>query len=185
MAQQLQTAPPLTLTRLTSLNSNLALAFDPSGSFEEGKGVSGLSVIDIKTKKFKAVGEIQAVKYKTKEAYWQAHIDLLEQVKPGHLVIEDFLLYAKNAKSLINSRFETSQLLGVMKFCSYRYGIKTELQLASMVKGRWSNYVLEKKGYIKPKGRNWQTMDNVPLNGHIIDSMRHALHYANFKAGDE
>lgn len=161
--------------------ANYILALDPSGNFNEGKGITGWCLYDANTKKIAKYGIINAEKFTTRTEYWKAHIDLLDSLS-GYgfvLVIEDYLLYANRATSQINSRFETPQLIGVLGYeCSLR-NIKIVFQTASAVKTRWTPAILVRKNIIQErKGRFY--IDNNLLSNHTLDAIKHAIHYATF-----
>lgn len=163
------------------------IALDPSGSFNEGKGTTGYSVFNSADKTFIKLGKIQASGYECKEAYWDAHLKLLEKLllfntqmkknrcKHSILVIEDYLLYANKAESQINSRMETSKLIGIIQHWCYKNKIPYVMQTASQVKSRWTDNILHYKGYLKKKGNRYEVCE------HTRDSMRHAIHYATFR----
>ena len=121
--------------------SKYILAFDPSGNFKEGKGITGWCLLDTQTNKIAKFGYISAVMYPNQFAYWDAHVTLIDSLA-GYapvVVIEDFLLYGNRTSSLINSRFETPQLIGILKYECYKRGVMVYLQTAVSVKKRWNN----------------------------------------------
>lgn len=166
------------------------LALDPSGSFYEGKGTTGWCVFDTQNNILLACGSLFAKDYTCAEAYWQSVIDIIDYwIKINNqqtmLVCEDYLLYASKLSDQINSRMETCKLIGAIQLHCYTHSIHYYMQTASEVKNRWSNKILEHKGYIKPYRRSY-----VPTSGitdtythHTLDAIRHAVHYAIFKNG--
>lgn len=165
------------------------LALDPSGSFYEGKGTTGWCLFDSKENSFVACGSLFAKDYKRAEEYWNSVIELIFYWKRrlGHhnmmLVCEDYLLYATKLHDQINSRMETCKLIGAIQLHCYQKKLDYYMQTASEVKNRWSNKILEYKGYIKPYRRGY-----IPTSGitetythHTLDAIRHAIHYATFK----
>jgi hypothetical protein len=173
---------------LKQANPNLILALDPSGSFYEGKGITGWCLFDKDTMQVKETGLIKSEVYPDAMTYYAAHIELLEYAamicpkdKVLHIVFEDYLLYANKAEAQINSRMETSQLLGILKYICWLRGYYYYTQPASLVKTRWENKVLVHKAYIKQKGRGWVLRgQDFYLSRHVLDAMRHAIHYATF-----
>lgn len=166
------------------------LALDPSGNYKEGKGITGWCLFDIETMKIIRVGTLEAKDYTEQYQYWDAHVDLIDSLagfKPD-VVVEDYLLYSNRAQNQINSRLETPQLLGIIKYENYKRSIYTHVQTAQSVKTRWSDPVLMRKGYIEKVGNSYKLKgyDKV-LPTHIKDAIRHALHYAtyntNYKGG--
>lgn len=160
------------------------LAIDPSGSFDEGKGTTGWSIIeDAPLVHVVMCGEIKAVAFKTAEAYWEAHCEILLQLyRTQHVeavVMEAYVLYESTARAQINSSFETSQLIGVIKHLCAMQGIPCHTQRAVDVKRRWANEILAYKEIIQPVGKGFH-INGHRVSGHIIDSVRHGVHYIYF-----
>lgn len=167
------------------------IALDPSGAYWEGKGTTGYSVFHTTDDRFIELGTIQAKGQVCAEAYWNKHLELLNKLifsargkrkgKPDKtiVVIEDYLLYAEKANSQINSRFETSKLIGIIQHWCYMHNIPYCMQTAGLVKSRWTDEIMAHKGYLRKKGQRWEVCE------HTRDSMRHALHFAHFRNGDE
>ena len=133
---------------MNAKRSKYILAFDPSGNFKEGKGITGWCLLDTQTNKIAKFGYISAAMYPNQFAYWDAHITLIDSLA-GYapvVVIEDFLLYGNRATNQINSRFETPQLIGILKYECYKRGVMVYLQTAVSVKKRWNNKILVAKG---------------------------------------
>src|SRR5690554_1200878 len=91
------------------------LSIDPSGNFTEGKGTTGWSLLDEFCKVI-ACGQIKAEYFENKICYWKAIVSLIEELNSDYLVLEDFLLYAHKSNVQINSRFETSKLIGIIEY---------------------------------------------------------------------
>jgi hypothetical protein len=160
------------------------LALDPSGCYNEGKGTTGWCLYNANTKQIVATGSISALSYPCKEAFWDAHIELIKTFinDKTALVIEDYFIYASRASAQINSHMETPQVIGVMQHYCWRYGIPYHMQKASDVKTRWSDKILVHKNIIKPKGNGYVVAQtNKRINRHCKDAIRHAVHYATFK----
>lgn len=165
------------------MNSRYVLAIDPSGSYKEGLGTTGWCLYDIETDKICKFGFIYAGNYTCQFQYWNAHIDLIDSLagfKPD-IVIEDYLLYGERADNQINSRLETPQLLGIIKYETYKRGLFIYIQTALQVKTRWNDNILEHKGYITKKGSSYYIGETL-LSDHIRDSIRHAIHYKTYNS---
>lgn len=160
------------------------LALDPSGNFVEGKGTTGYVILNHKYR-ILDYGELKASECDEAGQYWLQHKQLMDLwVKKGAgVVIEDYLLYAHKAEEQINSRFETSQLLGVLKQHAYESGCTLHFQKAQQVKRRWGDHILKYKGYIFQDGHKAFrfTHDGEFASRHVRDALRHALHFAHFK----
>lgn len=169
----------------------MILAFDPSGNFNEGKGVTGFAVLDSESGKIIKYGEIDASESLSAEAHWERHLKYIEYMHAEHpnliVVCEDYMLYANRAASQINSRFETVKLIGNMQLFCWRNGIRFELQTAVSVKRRWPNYLLAKKEYLTTKSytkgdKSYEVcyIKDEKVVDHIVDAIRHAVHYYTF-----
>lgn len=164
-------------------NARYVLALDPSGSYKEGKGHTGWCLLDQETNKIVKFGVIAANSYSCQFQYWDAHITLIDSLAGYHpdVVIEDYLLYGERAKNQINSRLETPQLIGIIKYETYKRGLYIHIQTAMQVKTRWTDDVLAHKGYFLKKGKSYY-MNNINLVSHIKDSVRHAVHYMTYNS---
>ena len=160
------------------------LAFDPSGSFSEGKGTTGWVLMNAR-QELLARGYISATDYKCAEEYWNAHIDLIKynHKKYGSnliIVIEDYILYKNKSKNQINSKMETCRLIGTMQYICWKLNQSYTMQLATTVKQRWADEVLLREQLIYRHRSNLiHTESNLSLGlSHTRDAFRHAIHYA-------
>ncbi len=161
--------------------SRYVLAFDPSGNYKEGLGTTGWCLFDLSNNKIAKFGAIKASDYSCQFHYWDAHIKLIDDLagfKPD-IVVEDYLLYNNRADAQTNSRLETPQLLGIIKYEVWKRGLFIYTQTALQVKTRWNDYILENKGYINRKNGSTY-IGTVRISDHIKDSIRHALHYKTY-----
>ncbi len=162
------------------------LALDPSGNWTEGKGTTGICYLQPHNKKIE-VYSISAKAYTSPEGYWNTHVDYLEAYHRRYgedlvVVIEDYLLYGNKAQSQINSHMETPKLIGVLQHYCYTHAIPCYMEPASTVKSRWTNPILERKGYIQATG-NCYSVNGKKISRHCLDAIRHAVHYATFVNG--
>ena len=157
----------------------IILAMDPSGAFMEGKGTTGDSIWAYNEGNYKLlnIGQIAAVDFSTQQDYYNAHINLLESIKPDKLVIEDFLLYAHKAKQQIGSKMETPKLIGIIEYECNRLNIDVIMQRALDVKKRWNDNILVYKGILEKQGSHYAIGTTKSVSKHIRDSIRHGIHY--------
>ena len=158
------------------------MAIDPSGAYYEGKGTTGWALFEAETRTLLDYGSIRAADYNTVNEYYKAVSKL---IKPKiKVVIEEYLLYANKAKQQINSKMETSKLIGYLQMCCYNQGVSYTMQLAGEVVKRWADHILVHKGVIKQaNGRLrhlYYALGRI-TNDHERDAMRHAMHYITFK----
>lgn len=164
-------------------NARYVLAMDPSGSYKEGLGTTGWCLYDQQTKKIVKFGYLYAGNFDCQFQYWDAHIKLIDSMTGYHpdIVIEDYLLYGTRADAQINSRLETPQLLGIIKYETWKRGMFIYIQTAMQVKTRWDDNVLVHKGLIR-KEKNSYYIGEMLLSNHIKDSIRHAIHYSTYNS---
>jgi len=166
------------------MGARFVLSLDPSGSFHDGKGTTGWCIMS-DTKMVVEKGHISATDFATDYEYWKAHLLLITAMYTRYpfliIVMEDYLLYASKASEQINSRFETVQLIGIIRYYCMDMNISLRIQTASQVKTRWANDILEHKGVIVKCGRSYRVVSTGQmLNRHEIDSIRHAMHFTTF-----
>lgn len=170
-------------------NIRYVLGIDPSGNFDEGKGTTGWCLFDRNTDSIIKCGYIQASNFETQMAYWGAHTILLEAIRGyckgnGKLVVslEDYLLYAKSAQSQTNSRMETCQIIGVIKYWLHCNNIPLYVRKAAAVKRRWTDNILCNKNYIRKVELAYYTQCKAQaLKEHERDAIRHAVHCSTFE----
>lgn len=163
------------------------LSLDPSGSFNEGKGHTGWVIINNRNEVLD-FGTICATDYRTVQDYWNAHEQLIlnfnKRYRSVIVVFEDYLLYAHKTQDQINSRMETPQLLGILKYLLDKNNIAYTIQTASEVKRRWTEDILTWKNLLLKKGEYYYIRchnDYVKTNRHIRDAYKHAIHFNTFK----
>lgn len=173
------------------MNYKYILAIDPSGAYHEGKGTTGWCILKRnKQPKIIETGAIFASQYNSAPQYWDAHIKLIEYVKQlskGNfiVVIEDYILYSNKAQSQSNSHMETCRLLGILEHYCAMNQIPYHFQLATFVVNRWSNDVLEFKGLIVKQGIGYRLPQKTfKLNRHMLDAIRHGVHFFTFGNGE-
>ena len=155
------------------------LAIDPSGNFKQGKGTTGWILGNVNKTEIK-FGSIKAEDYESEQEYWMAHTKLIELLKPSYIVIEDYLLYANKAQAQINSRFETSKLIGIIEVYCYTNNIPITFQQARQVKKRWSEEILIHRGMLQ-KANNHYYLNGTVINNHARDALKHYMHFVTFQ----
>lgn len=159
------------------------LALDPSGNFAEGKGTTGWCLLD-ENCKIQAVGQLLAKQCCSKEEHWNNHIQLIDQLNPDFIVIEDYLLYASKSQSQINSRFETPRLIGAIELHCWSKDIPLKFQKAVDVKIRFTDARLVQGNYISKNNSRYYAA-GVMVSEHIRDSIRHGIYFVKFRLKKE
>lgn len=170
------------------MRAKYIIGIDPSGAFNEGKGTTGLAVLNTYTNEIAYTGWIAAVNFPTLEAYFDAHIewlaDCVQRYQDVVVSIEDYILYADHATAHTNTHLETSQLLGLIKWWCYKNNIVYTIRPAAAVKSRFTNNILKREGYIfEAAGGKLFTKvrKSNNLSNHELDAIRHAAYCYKFE----
>lgn len=103
------------------------------------------------------------------EYEWEEFLERLEELlqsgKVEVVVMEDYRLREKASKAMINSRFLTVQVIGVVKWLAKKHDVPVYLQLPALAKQFWDNDKLKKIGYYEKGIR------------HSRDAVRHGLYF--------
>lgn len=156
---------------------------DPSGSFNEGKGHTGIAIISNNNWETLEYQSIAAKDYKSRHTYWEAIMN----------VIDDYIFDAANVKIIIESFMirtqgflmgkmpETIQFIGALIFWLESQGIDYILQTPTQAKSRFKDDDLSK--YIpnfekRINGRYY--LNGHQVNDHIRDALKHLLYFMKY-----
>ena len=160
------------------------IGVDPSGAYKEGKGTTGIAVLDPEGQLDMHM-IIEAKDYNSQPDYWNAVVNFLELLIDGYdkvaVSLEDYVLYATSARAQINSEMETSKLIGAITLMVHKKGVPLFIRNASQVMNRWSNDILVYKNIITPKGNRYTDAEGEYINRHSLDALRHAVHCYYFE----
>lgn len=156
------------------------LGIDPSGSFKEGKGTTGIAMLNPEGQLIRHT-TIEAKDHAIQPDYWNAVLIYIKNIWHEYqqdlvLSVEDYVLYATSAKAQINSEMETSKLIGAITMLAYAAHIPVYMRNASQVMNRWANDILVHKGLIFKKGNRYVDANGKYINPHSLDALRHAVH---------
>lgn len=155
------------------------IALDISGNFNEGKGTTGYC-IGLGDGTILEIGEIKASDYPSRMDYHNAVISLaLNKSKSDVIVCENFKLYQHKAQAQIHSELETPRVIGALEYCAWLELKPIYFQMASDVKKRFSDEILEEKGFLV-KQKNGLYFKNVRTNDHIRDAIRHYMFFVRY-----
>ena len=157
---------------------------DPSGSFNEGKGHTGIAVIednDWSTLKYKSIA---AKDYENRHQYWTAimeeivsHIDEESEAK---VIIESFMIRTQGF--LMGKMPETIQFIGALEFILEECEVPYSLQTPTQAKSRFKDDDLPKyiPGFEKRiNGRYY--LNGKQVNDHIRDALKHLLYFIKYR----
>ncbi len=154
------------------------LAFDPSGSFLEGKGTTGYAAYQ--DGKLVNVGQICAKDFQSQHEYWDWHLFVIRSFAPDVVVCENYILYEFARNAQIGSMFETPQIIGIISHHCYLNKIRFVLQPAAF-KARFTNAVLLHDRIVTQDAQRRYYAIGMPLSQHILDAIRHGEYYLRYK----
>ena len=159
------------------------IVIDPSGSFNEGKGHTGIVTLIDNDWSTLNVCCIYANKYSTRVEYWTTMIKyVLTQIpsdKNVRIVIESFLIRSNGFT--LGKMPETILFIGALIYALEVRSISYVLQTPAQAKARFKDELLPK--YIpnlirKPNG--WYTLNGQVINDHMRDALKHLLFYKKY-----
>lgn len=162
------------------------IVIDPSGSYNEGKGHTGMTLIKNENWTTLEVKSFAAKDYPNRTAYWTAVIKTItEEAKKGHIevIIESFMI--RSTGFLMGKMPETIQFIGAIAYICELRGIKYTTQAPTTAKSRFKDELLGMyiPNYeIKFDGRkNNYYLNGKIINDHIRDSLKHLLFYFKYR----
>lgn len=124
-------------------------------------------------------GIAKLVVAKSLEIPWNQRFYQLEELLTGywwdHIVCEDFRLYRTHSRDQINSRFPSSQLIGLIEYFAWKGGVPIHFQMAA---DRKRTKVLEE--HIEAVGG--LTRNGNPASQHRWDSYQHMRYFVVLNA---
>lgn len=161
---------------------------DPSGSFNEGKGHTGIAVMHDDNWEAVGVREFKASDYETRYEYWKAIIDYIVTAKEvseieTKVILESFTVRANGF--LIGKMPETFLLIGAICYELDKLEIPYTFQSPSSAKTRFKDELLDR--YIpgfehRSNGRYY--LHDEQINDHMRDALKHLLFYKKYKEKD-
>ena len=155
------------------------LAIDPSGNFDEGKGITGMVLRD--GDKIHPI-YVFAEDFEEAMDYYDEILDVIDThvTSQDQVVIEGYRLYnhkGMKAQTQSNSTMETVQLIGIIRYYCWKNKIPLSIQYAVEVKNRWSDDVLLKSNLLVKKGNRFYLPSGTIITNHARDAYRHLLHF--------
>lgn len=155
---------------------------DPSGSFSEGKGHTGIASCDEDFSNLKTVS-IAANKYSSRHMYWDAILAAILDEHCTHddiVIMESFMIRTQGF--LVGKMPETIQLIGMLSWEFENYGLNYCTQTPTQAKARFKDKDLPR--YIpnleyRDNGRYY--LNGKQINDHIRDALKHLLYYMKYR----
>ena len=163
---------------------------DPSGSFNEGKGHTGIAIIkDDDWSTLKHIS-LAAKDYDSRHQYWADVMDSIRlhtfYVDPESrtnldtkVIIESFMIRTQGF--LMGKMPETIQMIGALEYYLEDHGIDYKLQTPTQAKSRFKDDDLPRyiPGFEKrANGRYY--LNGKQVNDHIRDALKHLLYFMKY-----
>ena len=161
------------------------IAIDPSGNFEEGKGHTGIAVIEDNNWATVEVFSISAKDFDSRHEYWKSVISFISTYcdDDTNVVIESYVTRMNGFT--IGKQSETAMLIGVLVWMFECWNVPYTFQAPSAAKTRFKDELLPK---YYPKlvldtsiGKNRYLYDGKVISDHIRDAMKHLLYFKRYK----
>jgi len=161
------------------------IAVDPSGSFNEGKGHTGISAVKDWDWNTLQVASVSAKNFTERHLYWQRIIDTIckiSKINKTTVIIESFV-NRQNGFTL-GKMSETPLLIGALVWELEQLGIDYVFQTPGQVKPRFRDELLGK--YVPnltskvTKAGTLYYINGKISNDHIRDSLKHLVYYMKY-----
>lgn len=162
------------------------IAIDPSGSYNEGKGKTGVAFNDTANNHI-SVLSIEAKAFPNRHGYWEHILNCVLGTCPDVVVIESFVI--RNNGFLIGKMPETPMFIGMLVWELEKAGIPYVFQSPSQAKTRFKddylgryidNYEVKKTA----KGSLYY-LNGKLTNDHIRDAIKHLMYYKKYGKKEE
>lgn len=159
------------------------IVIDPSGSFNEGKGHTGMTSIIDDDWDTLAVKSFAANDFSSRKEYWSAIIQTIikeSKIMPVQVIIESFQI--RTTGFMLGKMPETILFIGAIEYICELKGIPYVTQAPTTAKSRFKDDLL---GMYIPKfehranGRYY--LNGKQINDHIRDSLKHLLFYFKYR----
>lgn len=156
---------------------------DPSGSFNEGKGHTGIACISDMNWGTLTIESVSASHYSSRHEYWKAIASFIVSriTLDTHVIIESFMI--RNVGYVIGKMPETIQLIGYLSFILEEYGIPYTFQTPSQAKSRFKDTMLPTFIPNLTHKSNRYYLNNKIINDHVRDALKHLLYFNTYKKG--
>ena len=159
------------------------VCIDPSGSYNEGKGHTGIAIMEDDDWNTLKVFSLYANKYNSRLEYWQdilnkTIIPYKDNPKDLTVIIESFTIRSNGF--LIGKMPETFLLLGAMVYILDKLGITYIFQTPSAAKSRFKDEILDRYIPNFSKKNNFYYLNGIRVNDHIRDALKHLLYYKKY-----
>lgn len=159
------------------------IVIDPSGSFNEGKGHTGITTIVGEDWNTLEVQSFAAKNYSNRTLYWSEIIQkIIKEFKKGpiEVIIESFQI--RTAGFMLGKMPETILFIGAIEYICELNGIKYTTQLPTVAKSRFKDEHLDM--YIpgfEHRSNGHYYLNGKQTNDHMRDALKHLLYYFKYR----
>jgi len=161
------------------------IAVDPSGSFNEGKGHTGIAFMKDDDFNTLCTISINAKKYNERHLYWKAIINTIIKIAvigESTVIIESFV-NRQNGFTL-GKMSETPLLIGALVWELEELGINYVFQTPGQAKPRFKDELLPKYIPVMSKkninDKEYYYLNGKLVNDHVRDSLKHLVYYKKY-----
>ena len=157
---------------------------DPSGSFNEGKGHTGIAMIEDDDWTTLKYSSIAAKDFDSRHDYWRKIINImvkeaLTNPKSVKVIIESFMIRTQGF--LMGKMPETIQMIGALEYWCESFNVEYILQTPTQAKARFKDEDLPR--YIpdfekRANGRYY--LNGKQVNDHVRDALKHLLYFKKY-----
>lgn len=156
---------------------------DPSGSFNEGKGHTGIASITNDDWNTLETISLSAKDYTSRHLYWDAILKIIlskHKTTDDVVIIESFMIRTQGF--LMGKMPETIQLIGMLSWELEKHNIPYALQTPTQAKSRFKDDDLPR--YIpdfekRLNGRYY--LNGKQVNDHVRDALKHLLYFMKYR----
>lgn len=158
---------------------------DPSGSFSEGKGHTGMAYMQGDDWASLETISVGASAFPSRHQYWtmvkENILGYVSRDPDTVVIIESFMI--RNNGFLIGSMPETIRLIGYLEYELEQHGVRYEFQTPSAAKARFKDADLCKcipgMSY-KPSAKRYILNGRI-CNDHVRDALKHLLYFKRYR----
>lgn len=162
------------------------IVLDPSGSYNEGKGHTGIAIMHDDDWNSLHLESVSAKRFPDRHAYWENIMlrvtEMVKVAKPEKtvVIIESFMI--RNNGFLIGKMPETIRLIGALEYRLEEEGIDFTFQTPSQAKSRFHDDALCRHvPLLTYNAANHRYYFKCKMcNDHVRDALKHLLYYKHY-----
>lgn len=158
------------------------IVIDPSGSFSEGKGQTGVTIMLDDDWSSLEMFSVKAKDFSCRHLYWEAIANTFRKEKKEDVIviIESFII--RTTGFLMGQMPETIQLIGMLRYYLEKLGYTYVFQAPTLAKSRFRDMALPRyvPGFTYDKDANRYYLNGNMTNDHMRDALKHLLYFKKY-----